>query len=64
VGHSPHPTPIVTTCMVVELVGTEGNYSGRTPELVSGWDFHVTLSAKLYKGRQGPPPNKINQTNT
>jgi hypothetical protein len=28
--YGPHPTPVVTTCTVVELVGTEGNYSSST----------------------------------
>ena len=26
-------------------------------QLYSAWTFHVTLSPRIYKGGQGPPPN-------
>jgi hypothetical protein len=29
-GHGPHPTPVVTTCIGVELVEKEGNYPSNT----------------------------------
>jgi hypothetical protein len=42
------PTSVVTTHTVVKLVGDDRKlpekYSGRTPGLVSDYDFHVTLS--------------------
>ena len=56
-------TSLVTTQIGVELAAVQKklpDYVVVGLQLYSAWTFHVTLSSRIYKGRQGPPQNIIN----
>ena len=53
-------TPLVTTRLGVELAAVQRKLSDYVVvglQLYSARTFHVTLSPRIYKGGQGPPPN-------
>ena len=56
-------TSLVTTRIGLELAAVQRklpNYVVVGLQLYSARTFHVTLSPRIYKGRQGPPQNIIN----
>ena len=53
-------TSLVTTLIGVELAAVQRKLPDRTVvglQQCSARTFHVTLSPRIYKGGQGPPPN-------
>ena len=55
-----HLTSFVTTRIGIELAVVQRKLSDRVVvefQLYSAKTFHVTLSPRIYKGGQGPPPN-------
>ena len=60
-------TSLVSTRIGVELVAVQRKLPDCVIvglQLYSARNFHVTLSPRIYKGRQGPPQNIINTGNT
>ena len=54
---------LVTTRIGVELAAVQGKLPDCVVvgfQLYLARTFHVTLSPRIYKGGQGPPPNMIN----
>ena len=57
-------TSFVTTRIGIELAAVQRKLPDRVVvglQLYSARTFHVTLSPRIYKGGQGPPPNHQHQ---